>query len=74
VLPYHMGAEVEMKEKKKALRLQQEAVEEGIAPGGGVVFAILRRSESLDGLKGLNEDETTGIQIVKEQWKNPLDK
>jgi len=72
----YVGAptEVEMKEKKDrvedALAATRAAVEEGIVPGGGV--ALIRSIESLDSLKAENEDELTGIQIVKRndltQW------
>lgn len=61
-----------MKEKKDrvddALHATRAAVEEGIVPGGGVAY--IRAVESLEKLKGANEDEATGIQIVKEQLKN----
>ena len=65
----YVGAptEVEMKEKKDrvddALAATRAAVEEGIVPGGGV--ALIRSISTLDTLKGANEDEMTGIQIVK---------
>ncbi|MFN9114208.1 MAG: chaperonin GroEL, partial [Bacteroidota bacterium] len=65
----YVGAptEMEMKEKKDrvddALAATRAAVEEGSVPGGGV--ALIRAIESLDKLKGDNEDELTGIQIVK---------
>jgi chaperonin GroEL len=72
----YVGAptEVEMKEKKDrvddALSATRAAVEEGIVPGGGV--ALIRAIESLDNLKGANEDEMTGIQIVKRAAEEPL--
>jgi len=72
----YVGAptEVEMKEKKDrvddALAATRAAVEEGIVPGGGV--ALIRAIESLDKLKGENEDELTGIQIVKRAVEEPL--
>ncbi len=72
----YVGAvtEVEMKEKKDrvedALAATRAAVEEGIIPGGGVAY--IRAGESLDKLKGDNEDETTGIQIVKRAIEEPL--
>jgi chaperonin GroEL len=72
----YVGAptEVEMKEKKDrvddALAATRAAVEEGIVPGGGV--ALIRAIESLDALKGANEDEMTGIQIVKRAAEEPL--
>jgi chaperonin GroEL len=72
----YVGAptEVEMKEKKDrvddALAATRAAVEEGIVPGGGV--ALIRASLGLDTLKGLNEDEDTGIQIVLRAIEEPL--
>ncbi|MEE1884228.1 chaperonin GroEL [Pedobacter flavus] len=72
----YVGAvsEVEMKEKKDrvddALHATRAAVEEGIVAGGGVAF--IRAVESLEGLKGINEDETTGIAIVKRAIEEPL--
>lgn len=72
----YVGAptEVEMKEKKDrvddALAATRAAVEEGIVPGGGV--ALIRAIETLDELKGINEDEMTGIQIVKRAAEEPL--
>ncbi|MEA4904868.1 MAG: chaperonin GroEL [Petrimonas sp.] len=72
----YVGApsEVEMKEKKDrvhdALSATRAAVEEGTVPGGGVAY--IRASEALDGCKGENEDETTGIEIVKRAIEEPL--
>lgn len=72
----YIGApsEVEMKEKKDrvddALSATRAAVEEGIVPGGGVTY--IRAIESLNGLKGANEDETTGIEIIKRAIEEPL--
>ena len=72
----YVGAptEVEMKEKKDrvddALAATRAAVEEGIVPGGGV--ALIRAISTLDALKGANEDEMTGIQIVKRAAEEPL--
>jgi chaperonin GroEL len=72
----YVGAptEVEMKEKKDrvddALAATRAAVEEGIVPGGGV--ALIRAIETLDKLKGENEDEVTGIAIVKRAAEEPL--
>ena len=72
----YVGApsEVEMKEKKDrvddALSATRAAVEEGIVPGGGVTY--IRAIESLEGLKGINEDETTGIEIIKRAIEEPL--
>ena len=63
-----------MKEKKArvddALSATRAAVEEGIVTGGGV--ALVRAMKSLDNLKGANEDETIGIQIVKKALEAPL--
>ncbi len=74
VLYVGAATEVEMKEKKDrvddALAATRAAVEEGIVPGGGV--ALIRAIESLDKLKGENEDEETGIQIVKRAAEEPL--
>jgi chaperonin GroEL len=74
VLYVGAATEVEMKEKKDrvddALHATRAAVEEGIVPGGGVAY--VRAIESLEQLKGLNEDETTGIQIVKRAIEEPL--
>lgn len=53
-----------------ALAATRAAVEEGIVPGGGV--ALIRAIETLDKLKGANEDETTGIAIVKRAAEEPL--
>ncbi|MEO6884443.1 MAG: chaperonin GroEL [Bacteroidia bacterium] len=74
VLYVGAATEVEMKEKKDrvddALHATRAAVEEGIVPGGGVAY--IRAIEVLEKLKGLNEDETTGIQIVKRAIEEPL--
>jgi len=74
VLYVGAATEVEMKEKKDrvddALHATRAAVEEGIVPGGGVAY--IRAIESLDALKGENEDETTGIAIVKRAVEEPL--
>lgn len=68
------ASEVEMKEKKDrfddALNATRAALEEGIIPGGGVAF--IRAISALDKLKGDNEDETTGIQIVRRALEEPL--
>ncbi|HOM63647.1 MAG TPA: chaperonin GroEL [Dysgonamonadaceae bacterium] len=72
----YVGApsEVEMKEKKDrvedALSATRAAVEEGTVPGGGVAY--IRAIEDLEGLKGENDDETTGIEIVKRAIEEPL--
>jgi chaperonin GroEL len=74
VLYIGAATEVEMKEKKDrvddALHATRAAVEEGIVPGGGVAY--IRAIESLEKLKGINEDETTGIAIVKRAIEEPL--
>ena len=74
VLYVGAATEVEMKEKKDrvedALSATRAAVEEGIVPGGGVAY--IRASEALAGLKGANEDETTGINIVARAIEEPL--
>jgi chaperonin GroEL len=74
VLYVGAASEVEMKEKKDrvddALSATRAAVEEGIVPGGGVAY--IRAIESLDNLKGENEDETTGIEIIKRAIEEPL--
>ncbi|MBP5334672.1 MAG: chaperonin GroEL [Bacteroidales bacterium] len=72
----YVGAttEVEMKEKKDrvedALNATRAAVEEGYLPGGGVAY--IRAAECLKGLKGDNEDQTTGIHIVAKAIEEPL--
>ncbi|MGE0090686.1 MAG: chaperonin GroEL [Bacteroidales bacterium] len=68
------ASEVELKEKKDrvddALSATRAAVEEGIIPGGGVGY--IRAIKDLEKLKGDNEDETTGVQIVKRAIEEPL--
>ena len=72
----HVGApsEVEMKEKKDrvddALCATRAAMAEGIVPGGGVAY--IRAIPALEGLKGENDDETVGIEIVKRAIEEPL--
>jgi len=72
----YVGApsEVEMKEKKDrvddALGATRAAIEEGTVPGGGIAY--IRAISALEGLKGENEDETTGIEIVKRAIEEPL--
>ncbi len=72
----YVGAttEVEMKEKKDrvedALNATRAAVEEGYLPGGGVAY--IRAVAALEGLKGANDDETTGIHIVAKAIEEPL--
>jgi chaperonin GroEL len=74
VLYIGAATEVEMKEKKDrvndALSATRAAVEEGIIPGGGVAY--IRAVSALDGLKGVNDDETTGIAIVRRALEEPL--
>jgi len=74
VLYVGAATEVEMKEKKDrvddALAATRAAVEEGIVPGGGVAY--IRAIASLDKLKGINDDENTGIQIVRRAIEEPL--
>jgi chaperonin GroEL len=74
VLYVGAATEVEMKEKKDrvddALHATRAAVEEGIVPGGGVAY--IRAIESLENLKGENDDETTGVQIVRRAVEEPL--
>ncbi len=68
------ASEVEMKEKKDrvddALSATRAAVEEGIVPGGGVAY--LRAVEKLGDIKGDNDDEQTGIEIIKRAIEEPL--
>ena len=72
----HIGApsEVEMKEKKDrvddALSATRAAIAEGIVPGGGIAY--IRCLSKLDDVKGANEDETTGIAIIKRAIEEPL--
>jgi len=72
----YVGAatEVEMKEKKDrvddALHATRAAIQEGIVPGGGAAF--IRAQAVLDTLKGLNDDENTGIAIVRRAIEEPL--
>ncbi len=74
VLYVGAASEVEMKEKKDrvddALRATRAAIEEGIVPGGGVAY--IRALDALEGLKGDNADETTGIEIIKRAIEEPL--
>lgn len=68
------ASEVEMKEKKDrfedALAATRAAIEEGIVPGGGVAY--IRAVESLEGLRGDNDDQDTGIAIIKRALEEPL--
>ncbi len=74
VLYIGAASEVEMKEKKDrvddALSATRAAIAEGIVPGGGVAY--IRAIEALEGVKGDNEDETTGIEIIKRAIEEPL--
>ncbi len=74
VLYVGAASEVEMKEKKDrvddALRATRAAIEEGIVPGGGVAY--IRALDALEGFKGNNVDETTGIDIIKRAIEEPL--
>ncbi len=74
VLKIGASTEVEMKEKKArvedALHATRAAVEEGIVPGGGVAY--LRAASKLDGLKSVNEDQATGIEIVRRALEEPI--
>jgi chaperonin GroEL len=74
VLYVGAATEVEMKEKKDrvddALHATRAAVEEGIVPGGGIAY--IRAVNALDKLTGLNEDENTGIAIIRRALEEPL--
>jgi len=74
VIQVGAASEVEMKEKKDrfddALHATRAAVEEGIIPGGGVAY--IRAINALNDLVGANEDETTGIAIIKRALEEPL--
>jgi chaperonin GroEL len=74
VLKIGASTEVEMKEKKAriedALHATRAAVEEGIVPGGGVAY--IRAVKSLDGLEGINNDQTTGIAIIRRAVEEPI--
>jgi len=74
VLKIGAGSEVETNEKKDrvddALAATRAAIEEGIVPGGGV--ALIRALDSLEGMKGSNDDETVGIQIIRRAIEEPL--
>ena len=74
VLYVGAASEVEMKEKKDrvddALHATRAAIEEGTVPGGGVAY--IRAISALEGLKGENEDEMTGIEIIKRAIEEPL--
>ncbi len=74
VLKIGAATEVEMKEKKArvedALHATRAAVEEGIVPGGGVAY--LRAAAKLNNLKGANEDQDTGIEIIRRALEEPI--
>lgn len=74
VLKVGAATEVEMKEKKArvedALHATRAAVEEGIVPGGGVAY--LRVLPALEGLQGANEDQNTGIEIIRRALEAPI--
>ncbi len=74
VLYIGAATELEMKEKKDrvddALHATRAAVEEGIVPGGGVAY--IRATQNLENVKTLNEDEATGVTIVKRAIEEPL--
>ena len=74
VLYVGAASEVEMKEKKDrvddALRATRAAIEEGIIPGGGVAY--IRAIDAIDGMKGDNADETTGVEIIKRAIEEQL--
>jgi chaperonin GroEL len=68
------ASEVEMKAKKDlfddALHATRAAIEEGIVPGGGVAY--IRAIKALDGIKGENDDEMTGVEIIRRALEEPL--
>jgi chaperonin GroEL len=68
------ATEVEVKERKDrvddALHATRAAVEEGIVPGGGT--ALLYATKALEGLKGINDDQTRGIDIVRKAIQAPI--
>jgi chaperonin GroEL len=68
------ATEVEVKERKDrvddALHATRAAVEEGIVPGGGT--ALLYATKALDGLKGANDDQTRGVDIIRKAIETPL--
>jgi chaperonin GroEL len=74
VLKIGAATELEMKEKKgrveDALHATRAAVEEGIVPGGGVAY--LRAMAKLDGLKPANEDQETGVEIIRRALEEPI--
>ena len=74
VLYVGAASEIEMKEKKDriddALSATRAALEEGIVPGGGVAY--IRATKAIENLKGDNDDETTGIEIIRRAIEEPL--
>ncbi len=74
VIKVGAATEIEMKEKKArvedALHSTRAAVEEGVVPGGGV--ALLRALKAIDGMKGNNEDQNIGINIIRRSLQEPL--
>ncbi len=74
VIKVGAATEIEMKEKKArvedALHSTRAAVEEGVVPGGGV--ALLRALKALDGMKGNNDDQNIGINIIRRSLQEPL--
>jgi len=74
VLYIGAASEVEMKNKKDrvddSLHATRAAIEEGIVPGGGVAY--IRAIAAIENLKGENEDQTTGIEIIKRAIEEPL--
>jgi chaperonin GroEL len=74
VIKVGAATEIEMKEKKArvedALHATRAAVEEGVVPGGGVAF--IRAKEAMGDLKGANEDQTVGINILRRALEEPL--
>ena len=74
VIKVGAATEIEMKEKKArvedALHSTRAAVEEGVVPGGGV--ALLRALKALDGMKGDNDDQNIGINIIRRSMQEPL--
>ena len=74
VIKVGAATEIELKERKArvedALSATRSAVEEGIVPGGGV--ALVRAQRALDGLGGLNDDESIGVNIIRRSLEQPL--
>ena len=74
VIKVGAGSEVEMKEKKArvedALHSTRAAVEEGVVPGGGV--ALVRALNSLEKIKGDNDDQNVGVNIARKAFEAPL--